>query len=184
MKPGKRGPARQRGIAYLGVLLLVAALGLTATEAARVWKTVQQRDREAQLLFVGGQIRQAIASYYNSAEGSRFPATLDELVDDRRGPRPLRHLRRVYADPLTGTAEWGVVASPEGGVMGVYSQAEGRPLKRRGFADGDAEFEDKDTYAEWVFVYLPPAQDAPGGAGDHGGAPPGAGQSINGGSRE
>ncbi len=174
MRTGKPRPARQRGIAYLGVLLLVAALGLTATEAARVWKTVQQRDREAQLLFVGDQIRQAIASYYNAAQGSRFPTTLDELADDRRGPRPLRHLRRAYADPLGG-AEWGVVAAPDGGVMGVYSQTAGRPLKRRGFPEDYAAFDDKAAYSEWVFVYLPSTNGNPGGTGA-GGAPSGAGQ--------
>ncbi|ARL38881.1 type II secretory pathway, pseudopilin PulG [Burkholderia pseudomallei] len=151
MRHGKR----ERGIAYLGVLLLVGALALGATQAVRIWKTIQQRDREAQLLFVGGQFRQAIASYYNSAEGSRFPPSLDALVNDRRGPRPLRHLRRVFPDPLTGSRDWGLVEAPEGGVMGVYSRAAGRPLKRQGFPDDFAGFDNKDAYADWVFVYRP-----------------------------
>lgn len=161
MRPGRRRPRGERGIAYLGVLMLVGALALGAAEAARVWKTVQTREREAQLLFVGDQFRQAIASYYNAAEGSRYPPTLDALVEDRRGPNPLRHLRRIYADPLAGTHEWGLVESPDGGVMGVYSQAPGQPLKRRGFPDGYAGFDDKATYADWAFVYLPTRNDAP-----------------------
>lgn len=159
MRRGERGPHSRRhsarGIAYLGVLLLTGALALGATQAARIWKTVQLRDREAQLLFVGDQIRQAIAHYYNSAEGSRFPPSLDALVEDRRGPQPLRHLRRVYPDPLTHSREWGLIEAPEGGVMGVYSKAEGRPLKQQGFPDDYAGFDGKDAYADWAFVYLP-----------------------------
>lgn len=165
MTRGERGPRRERGIAYLGVLLLVGTLALGATQAARIWKTAQQRDREAQLLFVGDQIRRAIASYYNSAEGSRFPPSLDALVDDRRGPRPMRHLRRVYPDPLTLTREWGLIEAPEGGVMGVYSRAAGRPLKRQGFPDDYASFDNKDAYANWAFVYRPLSNGAePSGA--------------------
>lgn len=44
-----------------------------------------------QLMFVGDQIHGAIASYYNSAGGSRFPPSLDALVGDWRVPRVLRH---------------------------------------------------------------------------------------------
>ncbi|WDR88549.1 type II secretion system protein [Burkholderia ambifaria] len=146
----------QRGIAYLGVLLLVAAVGLGMTQAARIWTTVQQRDREAQLLFVGDQFRAAIASYYNAAGGSRYPASLDALLEDRRGLPTLRHLRRLYADPLTGSTQWGLVKAPDGGIMGVFSEAPGQPLKRHGFPARYDAFGDSDAYGEWAFVYLPP----------------------------
>lgn len=153
----RRGPRAQRGIAYLGVLMLVAALGLGMTQATRVWKTVQQRDREAQLLFVGDQFRAAIASYYNAAGGSRYPESLEALLEDRRALPTVRHLRRLYADPLTGSTTWGLVKSPDGGIMGVFSEAPGRPLKRQGFPTRYDTFEDSGAYSEWRFVYLPPA---------------------------
>ncbi|WP_186101583.1 type II secretion system protein [Burkholderia gladioli] len=152
MKPGRAG---ERGIAYLGVLMLVGAIALGAAQAARVWQTLQLREREAQLLFVGDQIRQAIDSYYRSGPGSRYPRSLEMLVEDRRGPRTLRHLRRVYRDPLTGTREWGIVEAPDGGVMGVFSRAAGRPVKRGGFPEAYADFEDKPGYADWRFVHAP-----------------------------
>ncbi|MGU3781968.1 type II secretion system protein [Burkholderia metallica] len=169
-----RGPRAQRGIAYLGVLMLVAALGLGMTQAARVWTTVQQRDREAQLLFVGNQFRAAIASYYNAAEGSRYPPSLDVLLEDRRALPTVRHLRRLYADPLTGTTQWGLVKAPDGGIMGVYSEAPGRPLKRQGFAARDEAFGDSDAYGEWAFVYLPPVPVDGTANGTGGGTAPGA----------
>jgi type II secretory pathway pseudopilin PulG len=165
----RRAARGQRGIAYLGVLMLVAALGLGMTQAARVWTTVQQRDREAQLLFVGDQLRAAIASYYNAAEGSRYPPSLEALLEDRRGLPTLRHLRRLYADPLTGSAQWGLVKAPDGGIMGVFSEAQGRPLKRQGFPARYEAFGDGDAYGEWAFVYLPPAP-VDGAANGAGGA--------------
>ncbi|WP_175881556.1 type II secretion system protein [Burkholderia sp. BCC0044] len=159
MRRGDRrgGLCKQRGIAYLGVLMLVAALGLGMTQAARIWTTVQQREREAQLLFVGDQFRAAIASYYNAAGGSRYPASLDALLEDRRGLPTVRHLRRLYADPLTGSTQWGLVKAPDGGIMGVFSEAPGQPLKRHGFPARYDAFGDSGAYSEWTFVYLPPA---------------------------
>ncbi|KWH29799.1 type II secretion system protein [Burkholderia stagnalis] len=175
MRRGNRSrgsPRGQRGIAYLGVLMLVAALGLGMTQAARIWTTVQQREREAQLLFVGDQYRAAIASYYNAAGGSRYPASLEALLEDRRGLPTLRHLRRLYADPLTGSMQWGLVKAPDGGIMGVFSESPGRPLKRQGFPARYDAFGDSDAYGEWAFVYLPPvpvdgAANAPGGGAAH-----------------
>lgn len=159
MRRGDRrgGLRKQRGIAYLGVLMLVAALGLGMTQAARIWTTVQQREREAQLLFVGDQFRSAIASYYNAAGGGRYPASLDALLEDRRALPTVRHLRRLYADPLTGSTQWGFVKAPDGGIMGVFSEAPGRPLKRQGFPARYDALGDSDAYSEWAFVYLPPA---------------------------
>ena len=166
-----RGRLRQqRGIAYLGVLLLLAVVGLGMTQAARVWTTVQQRDREAQLLFVGDQFRAAIEGYYNAAGGSRYPASLEDLLEDRRTVQTQRHLRRVFADPMTGSANWGIVKSPDGGVMGVFSEAQGRPLKRQGFPDAYDGFTDSGAYSDWAFVYLPVTRpDGTGGPGAGGG---------------
>ncbi len=157
MKPGKEQPfTRQRGMVYVGVLLLVAAVGLGITQGARVWQIVQQREKEAQLLFIGDQFRRAIASYYNSAEGSRYPQALEELLEDRRTPRLQRHLRRIFVDPLTGSKQWGIVQSPEGGIMGVYSKATEQPFKQQGFPEGYEAFAEKNAYREWAFIYLPP----------------------------
>ncbi|MGV2293558.1 type II secretion system protein [Trinickia sp. YCB016] len=161
MRSGKarraRGAARtrERGIAYMGVLVMIAVLGFGIMEAASVWSTTLRRQQEAELLFVGGQYRDAIAHYYQSAEGSRYPESLDALVEDKRVPYTLRHLRRLYPDPLTGKTDWELVKSPEGGIMGVYSKAPGKPLKQGGFATENAEFADKSSYQDWRFVYVP-----------------------------
>ena len=48
---------------------------------------------------------------------------------------PVRHLRRLYRDPITGQDEWGLVEAPGGGVMGVYSRSEDEPIKSGNFSD-------------------------------------------------
>lgn len=143
---------KQRGSTYIGMLLLVSVLGLGLAKTGMVLATQQQREREALLLVVGEQFRRAIASYYDSAPGGRYPVTLGDLVEDTRTGRTVRHLRRVYADPLTGTRDWGLVPGPDGTIMGVYSMAQGTPIKRRNFPPGYEAFGDKQSYGEWVFV--------------------------------
>jgi len=144
---------RQAGFTYLGLLLAVALMGLLLTVAARVWSVTEQREREEQLLFAGDAIRLAIGSYY--AHGHRYPNTIKDLLTDDRSPVPLRHLRRVYLDPMTNGTEWQLVLAPEGGIKGVYSASQLAPIKRRNFRDIDKTFADRDCYCDWKFVYEP-----------------------------
>lgn len=162
MRSGNRRARRrgsQRGLAYLGVLLLVFVLGVGAMEAASLWSTTRKHEQEAELLFVGDQIRSAIEHYYNSGPGSQYPQALDDLLKDARVPTMLRHLRRDYPDPLTGKADWGIIKAPGGGIMGVYSQAPGKPLKQGGFEPADEAFENGESYKSWTFIYAPQTPD-------------------------
>lgn len=149
----------QSGFTYLAALLAVALLGTGLAAIGVVWHTAQQREKERELLFVGHQFCKAIESYYQKSPGvgKRYPRTLEVLLQDDRFLVPLRHLRQIYADPLTGKTEWGTVPAADGGIMGVYSLSEDEPVKTGGFADADREFEGKSKYAEWKFIFLPPS---------------------------
>lgn len=143
----------QRGFTYVGLLLAVALAGVALALAGQVWSTHAKREREAQLLFAGNQFREALKSYStNVPVGTKpFPTALQELVEDRRGPVLRRHLRRLYADPMSGRPDWGLVRRPDGGIVGVYSRSLDAPLKVGGFAPGDS-FGGAKTYAEWRFA--------------------------------
>jgi type II secretory pathway pseudopilin PulG len=142
----------QRGFTFIGLLVTVAVMGLLLTLVARVWSTSEQRERETQLLFAGHAYRLAIGSYF--ASGHRFPATLEELLQDERNPIPRHHLRRLYPDPMTGKADWTLVLTPDGqGIMGVASSAKVAPLKRRNFVFNDQAFTDADCVCLWQFIY-------------------------------
>ena len=144
----------QRGFTYIGLLMAVVIMGLMLTVVGRVWSTSEQRERETQLLWVGHAYRLAIASYF--ASGHRFPARLEDLLQDERSPVPKHHLRRLYADPMTGKADWTLVLTPDGqGIMGVASSSKIVPIKRRGFDFRDQAFTDTDCACLWQFVYYP-----------------------------
>jgi type II secretory pathway pseudopilin PulG len=160
------GKSAQAGFTYLFVLMLIALIGMGLAAAGSLWHTDAQREREAELLFVGAQYRQAIRSYYERDDVAppRLPQSVDELLEDDRTAKIVRHLRRAYRDPLTG-GELALIQEPDTqGILGVYSQAKGQPIKIAGFLPEDALLSGASSYAEWRFVFTPPvAQAAPTG---------------------
>jgi type II secretory pathway pseudopilin PulG len=146
---------RQRGFTYIGLLFIVMAFGAGLAGVSLVWHTAARRDKEAELLFVGKQYRQAIASYYASGQ-REFPARLEDLLLDPRFPSVKRHLRRLYPDPLTGASEWGLVKLGER-IVGVYSLAPGTPLREAPGEAGDPPLGGS-SYGDWKFVVDPTTQ--------------------------
>lgn len=149
---------REGGFTYFGLLLVVALGGTVLATAGTVWSTQARRDKEAELLFAGSQIRSAIAQFHEQAPAGqphRFPRNFDELLDDKRWPTRRRHLRRVFAEPMAADGEWVLVRAPDGGVIGVHSASALAPLKRAHFAAEDKVFEDASSYRDWRFVYVP-----------------------------
>lgn len=161
----------ERGFTYLAMLFAIATAGAVLASGSVVWHTEAQREREKELLRIGNEFRYAIGLYYHRSPGSvaRYPEKLDDLLRDDRHLTLQRYLRRIYRDPMTGTREWGVITSPQGGIMGVYSRSDGTPVKTSGFEERDAAFSGKLRYSGWAFIYTPPgvepasAPDAEGG---------------------
>jgi type II secretory pathway pseudopilin PulG len=141
-----------RGFTYLTVLFIVAMMAGGLALIGEVWHTSNLREKEAELLHVGDEYRRAIERYHRSGNG-QYPKSLADLIRDPRQPGVVRHLRRLYPDPLTGKDEWGLVKSSDGGIAGVYSLSESAPLKVAGFAVRDASFEGKTKYSDWQFVF-------------------------------
>jgi type II secretory pathway pseudopilin PulG len=158
---------RERGFTLAGVLLLIGVLGAGMAAYGELASTAAQREKEQELLFVGHQFRQAISAYYERTPGlvKRFPQKLEDLLEDQRHAVPQRHLRRIYADPMTGKREWGLVEAPGGGILGVYSLSQAKPFKSGGFAVRDAALGEAQRYSDWRFSHVPvaPPQAKPGG---------------------
>ena len=147
---------RQEGFTYLGMLVIVALMGFGLAAFGELYSHAAQREKERELLFIGNQFRDAIASYYNKSPGAKvYPKKLEDLLEDRRFPMPQHHLRRVYRDPMTGTSEWVLVEAPGGGFMGVHSLSEEKPIKTADFSAKDAAFADAEDYTKWMFTYSP-----------------------------
>jgi type II secretory pathway pseudopilin PulG len=145
-----------RGLVLLAVLIFLALAALATGLAAEVWATTRQRDRETELLFVGDQYRRAIESYWRATPGraKTLPPSLAVLVQDDRFPVPVHHLRRVYADPITG--EDLVLIRQGGAIAGVQSPSRAAPLKVAGFPARYRQFEGAASYEQWQFVFVPP----------------------------
>lgn len=145
------------GFTYLGLLIFIAVIGLASAASVTVGTLVQRRGAEQELLFVGSQFRNAFQSYYAATPAGQrpYPDTLEELVKDPRFPQPVRHLRRIYADPITGKADWILLDAPLGGIMEISSTSDRQPIKIGNFSDADALLEGKSKYSEWAFFYNP-----------------------------
>lgn len=152
-----RTTATQSGFTYLGILFAVAIMGAVLGATGLVWKTVSQRDKEAELLAIGHEFRRAIGLYYDNTPGTakQYPKKLEDMLEDKRYPTVRRYLRKVYVDPLTGKKEWGLVPGPAGTVMGVYSLSTARPIKTANFDEADKAFEGATSYQTWVFNHKP-----------------------------
>jgi type II secretory pathway pseudopilin PulG len=157
MKAGNGATAPQAGFSYIGVLLMVALMGIALAAAGQVWHTMQRRDKEQELLFIGQQFRLALERYARNTpgKGRRAPLKLEELLEDPRHPDIRRYLRKIYVDPMTGRNTWGLVTGPGGEINGVHSLSEDKPLKQTGFALVDQRFEGQPKYSEWVFMSGP-----------------------------
>lgn len=159
------------GFTYLILLVLIALFGAGLAAVATVWATYSQRDKEEELIFVGRQYVQALRLYnqQNKNVGDGFPKQLEDLLSDPNVPTVRRFLRKIYLDPMTGTAEWGLIKTPSGTIRGVYSLSPLTPIRSALPADLGGITQAK-SYADWKFAAMPgattntPATAAPGAA--------------------
>lgn len=155
------GKTAQSGFTYLFVLMLIALIGMGLVAAGTLWSTASKRAREAELLFVGDQYRRAIRSYYELDPAQpRLPQSIDDLLEDKRRPDIVRHLRRAYRDPFTGGAFTLILAADKQGIVGVFSQTTGHPFKTAGFVPEYETFTGAANYSAWRFEFIPPAKAA------------------------
>lgn len=147
----------QEGFTYLGVLIALAMLGTNLALAGVMWHFAQQRVKESDLLFIGNQFRTAIGRYYLNQLGPQkeYPKKLEDLLRDPRHPGTVHYLRKLYTDPMTGSKDWGLLKTPDGSILGVYSKSDRTPIKQANFGPSGRNLEHKSKYSEWKFVYLP-----------------------------
>jgi len=170
------------GFTYIAALILIVVMGIMLGAAAQSWTMAMKREREAELLFRGKQIVEAIYRWQKpptTAGGPKSPPArplqdLKHLVQDPNSLTKIRYLRRdpatLYNDPITGK-EWNIIRDPVKGIIGVASISGDTPLKQGGFVEmfhlittrkDDAvliamfkSFEGKQKYSDWQFVVSP-----------------------------
>ena len=146
---------RQRGFTYLGLIILVAILGLVGAAGLKMGSLLQRQAAEQELLDIGAQFSDALYSYAAATPPGQpqQPPNLAALLRDPRFPQVRRHLRKLYADPITGRAEWGLLYQPGGnGIIGVHSLSPAAALKVGNFEARFAGFDGKARLSEWHFM--------------------------------
>ena len=146
---------RQQGFTYLSLVILLAIIGLVGAAALKVEALMARAAAEEELLETGAAFSAALDSYAAATpEGKPTqPPTLQDLLKDTRFPTIRRHLRKVFIDPISGKAEWGITyIGDKSGIVGIYSLSQAQPLKLANFDDRFQNFENKQHYAEWKFT--------------------------------
>lgn len=156
MRNGKALP-REGGFTYLGLVILVAVIGLVGAATLKVDALLRRAAAEQELLETGAAFGEALRTYAEATPKGqpRQPPTLKELLKDPRFPGVRRHLRKIFVDPLTGKAEWGIVWANPGerrGVLAVYSLSTAKPLKQANFGPRFSGFENKQHISDWKFA--------------------------------
>ncbi|OGU06603.1 MAG: hypothetical protein A2075_08445 [Geobacteraceae bacterium GWC2_58_44] len=156
-----RSPGSEGGFTYVAALVMVVILGVMSAQAAVVWKTTMQRERETELIFRGTQIRDAMRRWYGmpGANGKQ-PAVrpnlgrLEDLLQASDSAGKKRYLRKLYLDPMTGK-DWALVKDAGQRIIGVASTSEAEPIKQANFPLDlePSDFEGKKKYSEWQFIY-------------------------------
>lgn len=113
---------KQAGLTYLAVLFLVAAIAVSMAVVAQSEDMRLKREKEQDWLYAGKQYERAIASYYQQSPNGlkTLPASIDDLLSDKRFIAPTHHLRKAYLDPLTNKP-WVLLVNDENQLLGVVS---------------------------------------------------------------
>lgn len=160
-----------RGFTYVSLIILVAVIGLVGAATLRLGVILHRSAAERELLEIGAEFSDALKSYAAATPQGQLqqPRSLNDLLRDPRYPQMRRHLRKIYIDPMTGKAEWGLLTVPNKiGIAGIYSLSDAKAIKVANFPARFAALEGKTLIKEWKFtadgVAAPPTAPAPGNA--------------------
>ena len=144
---------RQRGVTFLTLLFAIALAGIAIAGTGALWQLESRREKEKELLFVGNEYRKAIGSYASrTPQGTPpFPERLEDLLQDNRYPTPIRHLRRLYRDPMSADGQWEIIRD-QGRITGIVSRSDAIPIKVAGFPKDFESFEGAKSYRQWRFM--------------------------------
>jgi type II secretory pathway pseudopilin PulG len=149
--------SRNQGFVYLLLIFALAIMGLLLAGFGQSWQLSRQREKEAELLQIGKEFSRALESYRRATPPGQSgePASLEDLVADKRFPFPVRHLRRIYRDPFSTQPDW-VLERVEGRIVSIASASSRTTLKQSavlpryiGVAAGVGS---SSRYTDWHFI--------------------------------
>jgi type II secretory pathway pseudopilin PulG len=146
---------REDGFTYLALVIFITIVGMVGALTLKAEALLRRAAAEEELLAIGADFADALKSYAAVTPKGQptQPRKLEDLLRDTRFPEPRRHLRKIFVDPVTGKAEWGVQYQGEqGGVIAVYSLSASRPLKVGNFDPRFSGFDNRQRISDWKFA--------------------------------
>jgi general secretion pathway protein G len=156
LRMGRHG---QAGMTLLELIIACAILLILTSAAVPLARVTIQRKREAELRQDLRDMRNAIDRYKDAADKNEiqvqngtegYPPDLKTLVDGVQmsgtTDKKVRFLRKIPADPMTGTTDWGLRSVQDdadttswGGqdVFDVYSKSTGTALDGTRYSDSN-----------------------------------------------
>ena len=162
--------SRERGFTMALLLAMIVVMIILTMQAVPKASAVVQRDNEAELIFRGEAIANALRVY--KARTGAYPNSLDDLMKIRP-----RILRKVYRDPMTREGEWDLVYQVQPGATGDTTGLPIVGVRSKSLADSIKVYENKTMVHDWVFSADANILGLPGGDSGKGssGAPDGKG---------
>ena len=93
-----RSRARCGGFTYIGLVVLLAILGLVGAAGMKTGSLMQRAAAEEELLDIGAAFSEALRSYAAATPKGQpvQPPSLEALLKDPRFPGTRRHLRKIF----------------------------------------------------------------------------------------
>jgi type II secretory pathway pseudopilin PulG len=145
MNPITPSHSKQRGFTMALLLAFAVIMGILLLKAIPPVTTEVQRENEAELIYRGESIANALRIYF--AKSGRYPQDLDELLKVRPAI-----LRQKYKDPMTRGGEWEYIYQVQPGVSG---STQGLPIvgvRSKSERDSFRVYQNKTLIHDWAFV--------------------------------
>ena len=176
VRPDTARRGRQRGFTMALLLAMIVVMIILTTAAVPKASAMVQRENEAELIFRGEAIANALRIY--KARTGAYPNNLDDLLKVRP-----RILRKAYKDPMTREGDWDFVYQVQPGATGDTTGLPIVGVRSKSLADSIKIYENKTMVHDWIFsadaniLGLPGSDGTKGGQG---GAPDGKGANPGG----
>jgi type II secretory pathway pseudopilin PulG len=139
------------------LLAIMAAMGVMLTVVMPYWKKDLQREDEAELVFRGEAIANAIRTY--KAKTGGYPLALKDLEKLRP-----RIIRKLYTDPMTREGDWDLITAVQPGASGDTTGLPIVGVRSKGHQNSYLLYKGKDQVSDWTFSAADNLLGIPGGA--------------------
>lgn len=180
IRPETARRGRERGFTMALLLAMIVVMVILTTKAVPMARTVVQRENEAELIFRGEAIANALRLY--KARTGAYPTDLNDLMKVKP-----HILRQVYKDPMTKDGVWDYLYQVQPGMSGDTTGLPIVGVRSKSMKDSIKVYQNKTLIHDWVFsadaniLGLPQGDGRGTGSGEgtpdpgKGGAPSGGG---------